>query len=984
MPQSGQFAFRFGVYVADLRSCELYREGTKTKLQEQPFKVLAVLLERAGETVTREELREKLWPCDTFVDFDHGINVAVAKLRDTLCESSEQPQFIETVGRRGYRFITPVERVWKKTGSVAPSFSTNSPAFPAPRHSVGREKERAGLAAAFTCAAAGRGALACVAGEPGIGKTTLVQDFLAGLDANGKSFGLAIGRCSQRLAGEEAYLPFLEALESLARSGGGVRSKLRELAPSWYAQLFPLSESEPFDAALLEYARSTTQERVKRELATFLSEITRQEPLVLFFDDVHWTDPSTVDLLAHLATNFDGTKILVIVTYRPSELLLLKHPFIAVKREIQTRGLCYEIEVEFLSAGDVERYISLAFLGNSFPREFAGLVHAKTEGNALFMVDLLRYLRDRKIIVKADGNGSWLLARSLPDLSRDIPQSVNSVIQRKIDQLSERDQEVLTAAAIQGYECDSASVARALKADGVEVEEILDRLDRVFAFVKRVGEDELPSGVLTVRYRFVHALYQNALNATLTPGRRIALCAAVAEALESSYGDKSATIASNLGFLYETARNPERALDYFSLAAQAAQQIFANREAIGLARRGLALVAKIPESPERTRKDLHLQMTLAFSLLWTQGYASHETGINMTRARELCESLGDTASLFPIIFGLFSYYLCKGDVRPTRETAEHLYSIANNLDDNVLRIGAYTALGFTAHHEGELQTCCRHFEEVSRLHDASQHRRYVQLYRYDPCIHAACERFWTLWLLGFPDQARQKMEEAFALARAASSPLSLTFCQLFATYIYENLGLPEKTIDTAAACIALCEEHGIMLERTWVECVQGWAMVELGDVEKGLSQIHGSLEMQLALGAQIARPHFQAIAGKTLWRVGQAEAGLQAVADGLAVSDRNGEKTYDAELWRLRGELLKMQGSKDEVECCFQKAIDIASNQAAKSLELRASTSLARFWGEQGKVREAREMLGEIYSWFTEGLDSVDLREASSVLENCS
>jgi hypothetical protein len=277
--------------------------------------------------VTRDEIRQALWPANTYVDFDHGINMAIAKIRVVLGDCSEKPQSVETLGRRGYRFIAAIEPVLEDLAASPLVFRATPYLPPAQRHSVGREKEQAELASAFASAAGGHGVMTCVAGEPGIGKTTLVQDFLAGLQVNGKSFDLAIGRCSQRLAGEEAYLPFFEALESLLRYDDALTHKLRELAPSWYAQLFPLSEKDPSDMRLQEYVKSTMQERVKREFTAFVCEIARQNPLVLFFDDVHWTDPSTVDLLSHLATKFEGTRILIIVTYRPSELLLLKHPF---------------------------------------------------------------------------------------------------------------------------------------------------------------------------------------------------------------------------------------------------------------------------------------------------------------------------------------------------------------------------------------------------------------------------------------------------------------------------------------------------------------------------------------------------------------------------------------------------------------------------------------------------------------------------------
>jgi predicted ATPase/DNA-binding winged helix-turn-helix (wHTH) protein len=973
--------FRIGPWLIQPSLNIISKDGRTAHLEPKVMEVLVCLVRRAGELVQKEELMQTVWP-STFVT-DDALKRCVSELRRVFDDDPREPHFIQTIPKRGYRMIAAVDPTLDEPARF-PRVFPEAHFLPATRHSVGRGKEHAELGAAFESAAGGRGVLACVAGEPGIGKTTLVQDFLSGLQASGKPFDLAIGRCSQRLAGEEAYLPFLEALDSLLRYDGGLTQKLRELAPSWYAQLFPLSENDASDARLQEYLRTTTQERVKREFAAFISEITRQELLVLFFDDVHWTDPSTVDLLSHLATKFDNTRILVIVTYRPSELLLLKHPFVEVRRSLLAHSACREIEVEFLSPSDVERYIALEFLGHCFPHDFAGLIHARTEGNPLFMVDLLRYLRDRKIIVKTDKDSSWHLALSLPDLRRDIPGSVGGVIDRKINQLSDRDREVLTTAAVQGYEFDSAALAQALEADSMEIEDILDRLERVHAFAKRVGEGELSGGAPTVRYRFVHVLYQNALYTSLTPTRRVALSTALAHALERIYSDQISTIASQLAFLYEIARDAGHASDYFLLAAQNAQRMFANQEAIALSRRGLAQLAKLPEAPERTRKELGLQVTLAFSLMCSLGYAAPETGAAMDRARELSQASRDNAFLCPILWGVWAYYLCKGDMKSARETGEHVVSISRDVNDPVLQAGSHCALAMSLLHQGEFVAARPQYEEVSRLYDVNQHGRYVQLYRFDPGIHSASQMIRLLWLLGFPDQAHRKAEETLALARGLSSPLSLAFIQLFATQLYQHLRDPEKAREVGEACIALCDEQAIQLERAWAEGWYGWAIAELGETDDGISRIRSALDTQLSVGSQVARSYNLAILANALWHAGRTEEGLQAVEDGLDVSKRNGEPFYDAELWRLKGELLKMQDKTADAESCFQKAIEIARQQAAKSLELRGSTSLARLWRQQGKRNEAQQLLREIYNWFSEGFDTEDLREAESLLKDLS
>jgi adenylate cyclase len=366
----------------------------------------------------------------------------------------------------------------------------------------------------------------------------------------------------------------------------------------------------------------------------------------------------------------------------------------------------------------------------------------------------------------------------------------------------------------------------------------------------------------------------------------------------------------------------------------------------------------------------------------TLGYAAPETGANMGRARELCQLSHDQASLCPVLWGLWAYYLCKGDMKSAREVAEHMLNIAHTLNDPVLLVGSHVGMAMSRLHQGELVASREHYDEVVKLYDVAQHGRYVQLYRFDPAIHSAAQMVRLLWLLGYPDQARRKAEESLALARRLSSPLSLAFIQLFCAQLYQNLRDAQRCRQFAEECVALCEEQAIQLERAWAECWHGWALAELGNTEDGLSRIRSALDTQLAIGARVARGYGQAVAAEAFWHAGRCEEGLSAVKDGLAVSKRNGEPFYDADLWRLKGELLNTEHKTPEAECCFQKAIEIARHQAAKSLELRASTSLARLWHKQGKRAEARSLLGEIYGWFSEGFDTADLREAASLLED--
>jgi adenylate cyclase len=479
-------------------------------------------------------------------------------------------------------------------------------------------------------------------------------------------------------------------------------------------------------------------------------------------------------------------------------------------------------------------------------------------------------------------------------------------------------------------------------------------------------------------------LYQNALYASLMPTRRMALSAAVAHALEVLYCDRRTTIASQLAFLYEVARQTNRASDYFLIAAQKAAQIFANEEAVRLARRGIALLSRLPETPERTQKELNFQVTLMFCLLFTRGYGVQEVQESVVKARELCQASGDTAEVFPVLFALWIYYITKPELQEARCTAEHMLQIAQGAEDRALPLLAHATLGITLQHRGELALAHKHLGEGLRYHNREEHRRYLELYRMEPGINLLDETVRTLWMLGFPDQASRRSEQTLALARAIPSPPSLALVLVHAAFLHQHLRQPDKAREMAEECLAVCDEHGVAQERIWVMPANGWALAELGQVEKGIAQIHNALDLQISTGGELARPQFLAFLAEVHWHLGQVEKGLIAVEDGLAMSKRTGNSYYDAELWRLKGELSKMQGKMAVAENWFQKAIEIARYQAAKSFELRASTSLARQWQTQGKPKEAKQVLGDVYAWFSEGFDTADLREAAALLDELS
>jgi predicted ATPase len=824
----------------------------------------------------------------------------------------------------------------------------------------------------------------CVAGEPGIGKTTLVEDFLAELAAAGQACFVARGRCSERLAGAEAYLPFLEALESLLHGpdGDAEARVMKAVAPTWYAQVVPLAAEEDSSfARVLGQGKAASQERLKRELGAFLAERARLRPLLLFLDDLHWADASTVDLLAYIGGKCAALRLLLVLTYRPTDLLLGKHAFVPVKQDLQSRGVCREVALELLNRQDVERYLALEFSEHCFPEGLASLIHEKTEGNPLFMVDLLRHLRDRQVLAHEEGR--WVLAQSLPELERELPESVKSMIERKIGQLSEEDRRLLVAASVQGYEFDAAAVAKALALDAAEVEEQLEELERVHAFVRLVREHEFPDRTLTLRYRFVHVLYQNALYASLRPTRRASLSSAVAQALLGYYGEKSAAVAADLALLLEAARDFAQAADYFLLAAQNAVRLFANQEAVVLARRGLALLGKLPDTTERRHTELALQVTLGPPLMATKGWAAPEVEDTYTRAQQLCKQVGETPQLFPVLWGLWFFSIGRTEKQAALSLAEQLLHLAQRAQDPELLLQAHHALGSSHVQTGDWASALAHLEQSLGLYDPRQHHAHAALYgAHDPGVCCRCLGAWSLWMLGYPDQALEWTQRGRALAQSLSDPSTLALMRSQIGVLHTFRRDAAATQEQAEALLELSVKQGLPLFLAVGTALRGWALSERGQEEEGRAQLCQGVT---------------ALASTLLWRTsllpllagayckgGKIAEGLAVQAEALRAVEETGLRLYEPEMHRLKRELLRAGAPENsaDAESSFRQAIALARRQSARSLELRAVTSLSRLYHQQGKKEEARQMLAEIYGWFTEGFDTVDLREAKALLED--
>lgn len=856
--------------------------------------------------------------------------------------------------------------------------SEGTPANPPRRKTVGREVEREALWAAFDASDRGRGLLLCVSGEPGIGKTTLVEDWLRELSGSARVAGIGRGRCSERLAGTGSYLPVLEALEGMlsGETGSLATRTMRELAPTWYAQVAPLQPDSSTE--LLTPAEPPTQERMKREFLAFVAEIGQRLPLVFFVDDLHWADASTVDLLAWLGRRSAGLRLLVVTTYRPRDMQSGKNPFVPVQLELQRHGVCRELPLAFLTHRDVETYLSLGFPDHQFPTDFAARLHEQTEGNPLFLAELVRHLRDRGVI--ASRNGSWTLAQDIPDFQKDLPVSVRSLIRRQIDQLDEGDRRLLSVGSVQGYEFDAAIAAGVLSRNAAEVEERLELLERVHGLVCLVREQEFPDGTLTLRYRFVHVLYQNSLYAAVPPSRRAEWSEAVARALLAHHGSQNAVVASEAALLFEKARAWEQAAECFYLAARNPLRLHAHREAAVLAKCGLEMLARLPETPDHARQEARLQFALGLALQPSEGFAAPVVVEAYRRARALSHVEIEIGSRSPLLWGLWSFYILRGEHQAAREIADELSELATGQTDPLVSLAADHSLGYSLMMLGEP------VEAWSRL-GRKLPTETQAVYGRDIGIPFRAHGSVVLWLLGFPDQAIERSHQAVAQARAKQDLYGLSIALFNAAKVHHLRREAEATAEYAQALLSLAEEQAFPVWFAAGTILAGWAEARLGEWDTGAARIRQGIAAYLTNGAAMMHPHFLGLLAEALETGGQIDEGLDALNRARSIVDETGEHYFEAELYRLRGELLlKSTGRNeraDEAQACFRNALAVARRQKARSLELRASVSVAQFSQRQGphdrKLENARSVLEPICGLFTEGFETVDWRAATAL-----
>jgi predicted ATPase len=837
---------------------------------------------------------------------------------------------------------------------------------------VGREREMSALKHAAEQAKSGRGQIAAAMAEPGVGKSRLFYEF----KATTQSGWMVLETVSISHGKASPYLPVIDLLRNYFRivNEDDERTRREKVAGRIAILDRSLEDTLPYlftllgivegDDPLVQMDGQVKKRRTLEAIKRIVLRESLNQPLMVIFEDLHWIDEQTQELLNLLADSIGTAKFLLLVNYRPE----YSHQWNSKSYYTQLRldPLGMESAEEMLSAllGDGKDLITLK-----------RLVIERTEGTPFFMEEIVQALFEDGVLQR---NGAVKLARSMNAVK--VPATVQAVLASRIDRLSAKEKELLQTVAVLGREFPFGLVQRVTLKPGDELERGLSQL--------QAGDfiyEQLAAG--DVEYTFKHALTQEVAYNALLLERRKLLHERAGVALESMFAAQLDDHLGELAYHYSRSGSAAKAVEFLGRAGQQALQRSAYADAISSLSAAIDLLQKLPESPELIQRELLLQLAVGPALIAVKGYAAPETERAYTRARELCERVGDPPELSPALWGLWVVYLLRGELRKAYELAEQLLRRAQGTHDRALLTYAQTALGETSYWMGEFLPAGKYLEVAVTLYD--RERLQPLTFRYggaDVGVNSLSYAAVTLWQLGYPERALRRSNEALVLAEVLSHPLSLAFAKIFVSVVHQLRREVREAQETTECVIALCTEHGLTDFLGYATSLRGWAMAEQGRNEEGIAQIQEGLATSRVTGSQLRRPYFLTLLAEAGRETGRLDDGLRALREALAAADEHKNRQYEAETHRLRGELLLKQDDSNvlEAESCFQRAIEMARKQSAKSLELRATMSLARLLAKQGHRDDARTMLAKIYNWFTEGFDTADLKDAKALLEELS
>ena len=830
---------------------------------------------------------------------------------------------------------------------------------------VGREEESELLRRRWARAKVGDGQVVFLSGEAGIGKSRLTAALLENL-AGERQTRLRYF-CSPRHT-DSALYPIMLQLERAAGFARGDTTdeklaKLREpTAPSGANDFDLLAEllSLPNSAADLRLSPQRKREALFEVLLRQLEGLARRGPVLAVFEDVHWIDPTSRELLDLMIDRIRRMPVLLLITSRPE----FQAPWVG-QPHVTTLAL------NRLNARDGATLVQQLAGNLALTDETVADILERTDGVPLFVEELTKAVLESA--AQENRVASVLAANPVATLA--IPATLHASLIARLDRFGEAAKEAAQIGAVLGREFHYELIQSVAQRRGPQLDAALDQLtDAGLLFCRGVPPQS--------SYLFKHALVQDAAYGTLLRDRRQEVHARVASVLQQTFSDLVERQPELLAHHLAGAGQAEHAVAQWLKAGQRAAARSAHSEAIGHFGRGLALLATLPQRPERDRQEIDLQLAKGVSLSTLKGFSSAEAAEAYTRARDLSEKEGKADRLFVSLWGLWNFTRTS-NIDAACAVSDRLLVLTGQHDDVGLRLEAHHAAWATHFYRGEPARSATHSDEGHNLYDFERHRSHADVYGHDPGVCARDVGAWTGWLLGYPDKALASASDALILAERLDHPFSLGMTLLHASIFHQLRRDSDSSLQRLRAAEMLAAEQRLALPID-PRILRGAALSAQGAGAEAVASILEGLGERQTTAAMLYRPYNLAVLAEALVAMGDNEGALVALADALTTIEKTGERWWEPEIYRLKALALVSHRNLVEGEASFAQSIRIAQQQRAKSLELRATMSLARLWGEQSRRAEARDLLAPVYNWFTEGFDTSDLKAAGVLLAELS
>ncbi|MGH7779428.1 MAG: ATP-binding protein [Candidatus Binataceae bacterium] len=943
---------RFGEFELDRSAYRLRRKGRPVILERIPLDLLFLLAERRGSLVTRQEILERVWGKDVFLDIDSAINTAVRKIRLALHDDADSPRFIETVLAKGYRFVPAV----RETSSTGQGTSRPRP----PRTLLaGREREMAGLRTALEDAASGGGRLILISGEPGIGKTRLADEVAA--LARAKGMAVLIGRCSddeQRVP----FLPFVEMLESIvdhASGGYELRTMFGEQGGELTRLLPKLQTLVPEYLPRRDLGAAESRRYLFNCFCDFVRHQTFERSAQMLVEDLHWADESTLSLLDHLIQRLVDTPMLVVGTYRDSDLDVAGGLARYLENFLRRRMVAH-VRLKSLPSKDVARMLH-NLSGQKPPAEVTETIIAESKGNPFLIEELFRHLEEEGRLYDSAGK----FRQRLEIAEQEAPRSVQLIVTRRLERLSSKTQKMLATAAVIGRMFSFEILRGASETDPDAILQCVEEAEKSGLISAAEESPEL-------RFEFSHELTRQAVIAGMSVGRRQALHLKVAQAIESIYPLAIDDHLAELAHHYGRGGDRAGAIDFLRRAGEQAigRAMYAEAESHFAA--ALDEVMAMPESPDRDERELRVRSAYAQAMAVNRGYGALEILDMSSRAHALA---GKTGNLTEQVQQLWVEAGCaevRGNLAAAAALVDNLLAVAEREGSPASLAMGHTMQIENRFYRGDFVAAEHHFERGRTFFETPDFAK----------IHygtaaAFGQASWNGWIIGRPDLAHERMR--LARERTQHDPYDIAVLSQMAAILHVFLKEFGEAESVAAEALAYSEERGFSELATWHRIPLAMARAELGRTQEGVDLLRQAVLGMNENGRRITMTH-------TLTWLAEAQALDGAIADALrsigdALRANAEERYFRPETYRVRGELRLKRGDCSRAETDFREAIVIARKMSAKAWELRAATSLARLLHDTNRRDEGRELLGEIYNWFTEGFDTADLKDAKALLD---